>query len=259
MLRSFFQSIRHNPAVYVANTLEKRARRALAENATLAVLFESYQRASVSTGVSYSDYVVLYNWVREHKPREILECGTGISTVVMAQALRENEEQFGIKGRITSMEEYEEYFTRARAIFPAELGAYVDLRLSPAVEDRYHFFRGVRYADLPDRAFDFVFVDGPSLHSSPSDDAIAINMDLITLLQRTNNPIAAIIDTRTTTCFAYSLLLPKTFRYDYLRRIGVVLPSSKKDLLHPKQIVGQAMVRHAFRRPTFISSWRGSY
>src|SRR3546814_15369311 len=55
---------------------------------------------------SYSDYLTLYEQVRAHRPREILECGTGISTVVLAQALRENAAEIGqAPGRVTSMED----------------------------------------------------------------------------------------------------------------------------------------------------------
>ncbi len=259
MLRSSLHSFRHGPAMYLAKTLERRARKTLTQNSTLDGLLDKYREKSSSTGVSYSDYLVLYNWVRQHRPREILECGTGISTVVMAQALRENEHEYGIKGRITSMEESYEYHKTATELFPKALDSYAEILLSPAIEDHYHFFRGVRYSDVPSRAYDFVFVDGPSLHTSPQDPHMAINIDLIRILQNARNAVSAIIDTRTTTCYAYSLLLPNTFCYDYIRKIGIVAPSMPRDLRHPKEIVASVMRAHGFRRAPFISTLLGSY
>lgn len=239
--------------------LESRAQKALSRNSALTGLLDEYRRKSTSTGASYSDYQVLYNWVRQHKPREILECGTGVSTVVMAQALRENEAEYGIKGHITSMEETIEYHKKATEIFPRELNPYAELLFSPAMEDHYHFFRGVRYTDIPNRAYDFVFVDGPSLHTSPKDKHMAINIDFINILQTSRTAISAIIDTRTTTCYAYSLLLPEKFYYDYIRKIGVVTPSLPGDLRHPKEMVASVMRAHDFRRAPLISTLSGSY
>ena len=48
------------------------------------------------TGASYSDYLTLYEQVKSFKPKEILECGTGITTVVLAQALLENARETAV-------------------------------------------------------------------------------------------------------------------------------------------------------------------
>ena len=50
-----------------------------------------YLKTSDSTGCSFSDYWILYSHIKKYKPKEILECGTGVSTIVMAHALMENE------------------------------------------------------------------------------------------------------------------------------------------------------------------------
>lgn len=259
MLGSLVYHIRHAPAVYVARLIERRARRELAQHPALLSLLEAYREKSASTGASYSDYLVLYRWVRKHKPSEVLECGTGVTTVAIAYALRENHREGGPKGRVTSMEESASYFDSARAIFPQELEEYTDIVLSPAIVDHYHIFRGARYTTIPDRPYDFVFVDGPDLHNNPTGSDVAFNMDLVHLIRSSERPIAAIVDTRTTTCFVYSFLFPKTFRYDYLRKIGIVSPTTKHELSTPRAMVAAYMRGHAFKRPSIRSMWFGAY
>lgn len=259
MLNQFFHYVRHTPARAIARRLDAHARLVLEKNISLKQHLEEYRARSSSTGTSYSDYLVLYNWIKKYRPKEVLECGTGVSTVVIAQALMENERDFGIRGRVTSLEEEEKYFEMAQAIFPSDLRVYTDIIHSPAIEDHYHIFRGACYEKIPTREYDFVYVDGPSLGSNPAGQDVLINMDFIRLVRFTERPIAAIIDTRTITCYAYSLLLPARFRYDYLRKVGIVYPSTQDDLKHPRQIVASAMQQHAFKRPGFLSILWGSY
>src|SRR3546814_7785871 len=103
------------------------------------------------TGASYSDYWTLYEQVRLHKPVEILELGTGISTVAMAQALRENEAEGHPRGRVTSMEEDAYWHGVALENLPEDVRAYVEILHSPKVDGFYKCFRGVQYAGIPDR------------------------------------------------------------------------------------------------------------
>jgi len=51
----------------------------------------NYQNKTKSTGCSFIDYWELYKTVRSRKPKEILECGPGVSTLIMSYALMENE------------------------------------------------------------------------------------------------------------------------------------------------------------------------
>jgi len=46
--------------------------------------------ASPSVGVSTTDYVALYRKIRTDRPSFVLECGTGRSTMIIAQAMLEN-------------------------------------------------------------------------------------------------------------------------------------------------------------------------
>ena len=144
-------TIRKRIIKFGKNVVERKARSRICSNRGLWSVLSAYTAQTKSTGCQFSDYEVLYNYVRRVKPREILECGTGTSTVVLAYALKENEMADGIVGRITSMEECQNWFDSANRLMPDELRKYVDLRLSPTVEDGYTIYRGIRYRNVPDR------------------------------------------------------------------------------------------------------------
>lgn len=255
-----FMIIRHQLAVALHNYLERSAERKIKANRSLWELLQTYIKQSSSTGCSFSDYLVLYNYVRTHKPKEILECGTGMSTVVLAQALKENYEGGGgVKGRIASMEENASYYETAVRLFPDALKEYAEIFLSPAEEVTKDFFRGVRYSTIPARQYDFVFVDGPDLLINPKNPELSFDYDIIGIIAKSDTPVAGFVDTRTSTCFVYHLMLGNKFRYDYIRKLGVIQPSTKKDVLSGKKIVDRATMRHAFRRPPLLRCLFGSY
>jgi len=152
------------------SVLNLHAIRILQENHELWDTLSGFLEKSSSTGCSYSDYLILYAYIKEKKPSEILECGSGVSTVVIAHALMENEKESGIFGRVTSMEELPEWYESVKQLFPEHLKKYTDLILSPVTEGRYALFRGMRYEKTPDRPYELVFVDGPKT-SSPEEMA----------------------------------------------------------------------------------------
>ena len=183
-----------------------------------------------STGCSFSDLWVLYSAVRRRRPKEILELGPGLSTVALAHALKANE-QGGCPGRITAMEEEEYYLDQAQRLLPQHLERFVDFRLSPRVERNYHLFRGVAYADMPQRNYDFVFVDGPH-HRSPVNDDFLFDFDFITVVQQSDTAVYGIVDYRLTTCFVLQTLFGlERVRFDVVRELGFLGPCRKEDLL----------------------------
>lgn len=217
--------------------LQKITEKKLRENTALWEGVVTYRQRSQSSGASYSDYWVLYNYIRAAKPKEVLECGTGVTTVVIAHALWENEMEDGVTGHLTSMEDLQEYYQMARGAFPQQLKKYVDIVYSRRVEDFYQIFRGVRYEDVPERPYDFVYIDGPGT-TAPSDGAKTFDFDLIRIIQRSNHPVFAIVDTRMSTCLALRHILKegKVF-YDYRYNVGLIGPCTKDDLQLTDQIV----------------------
>jgi len=234
--------------------LQTRAKKILKKNQALWPLLESYSEATRSSGCAYSDYLELYNYVRHHRPREILECGTGVSTIILGQALRDNEQIGGVRGHLVSMEELPEFYTLAQKLLPATLAPYVEIKFSPTVEDNFMFIRGLRYRDVPPRAYDFIFIDGPN-PKTHSDKTISCDFDLIyqTLNAKDDRPISAIVDRRITTCYALqSLFGLDKVRYDYIRELGFIGPCRHSDLTNDRQVAARLAVPRPFRR-----RWRG--
>ena len=227
------------------NATRAAAARELRRNTALWQTLTAYLEKSTSTGVGYNDYLALYTHVRTHRPKEILECGTGVSTVVLAHALMENERETGIHGRVTSMEDKAEWLKVAEELLPEALAPYVDLVLSPRVEDGWYIFRGVRYERLPDRAYEFVFVDGPDFHAL-SDEQLTFNFDLIRVVQRSDIPVYALVDDRLSSSFVYQKVFgPEKARYSTRHRLCFIGPVTRRDLLGMESL-----------KPCFIHSFR---
>lgn len=91
----------------------------------------------------------LYRLVRRQKPQLVVECGSGLSTLVMAEALRKNG-----SGRLVSLEHHPSHYAKTRRLL-AEHGLESDLRLAIIQDGWYH-------RDLvPAEPIDLLFIDGP--------------------------------------------------------------------------------------------------
>ena len=154
--------------------LEFTSRWRLKKNKILWAGLQDYLAKTKSTGCGYIDYWYLYKYVRENRPIEILECGTGVTTLIMATALMELEAEGQTIGRITSMDSHQEYLEMSKDLLPEPLKKYVDFSCSAVKEDSFSIFRGVRYENIPNREYDFVFVDGPD-YKSPSDGMLTFD------------------------------------------------------------------------------------
>ncbi len=226
---------------------EKKIVNQIKKNNGLWKELNDYLKKSNSTGCTYSDYWEIYSFVRNKKPKEILECGTGVSTIVMAYALLENEKE-GYKGRITSMESIEKYYEMARELLPDHFITYVDLIYSPVVEDYYSLFRGVRYRDVPmDRKYDFVFVDGPS-YVAPSDGTFTFNYDYLHIVKNSDHPVSAIVDKRVSTCHVHQKIFGlKKVNYNAFKHLGFIGPCSKHSIKHFNTTTPSLAFNNSFR------------
>lgn len=254
-------ALRYAIAKYLSNKVEERARREVERHKELYDDLMHYREHSPSTGCSFSDYRQLYAYIRAHRPKEVLECGTGLSTVVIARALEENERDHGIAWRLVSMEENPSYYEAALKSMPTHWKGHprIEMVLSEAVEDTYEFFRGVRYKEVPKGEYDFVFVDGPDFMINPTRKPLTFDYDLVKLVAESERPIAAFVDTRMSTSFVYSMLFPGKFHYDYLRRTGIVSPVTRHDLADARAIVSRAMVERRIPSSPLAKLITGNY
>lgn len=193
---------------------------------------EEYAKGSSVTGASMSDYLTLYEQVRARKPKEILEFGTGFSTVVLAHALMANEKDGEPSGRITSMEEDAGWTATAKGNLPENVKHLVEIIHSPKIDGFYKIFRGVQYTEIPEREYDFVFSDGPERHSSVNNDKL-FDLDLIQIVRKSEKPIFAVVDNHYLTFYVLQKVFgTKLARYSVRHRLMFVGPVTKHDVRH---------------------------
>ena len=223
---------------------EKYGLKTLKKNQALYQTLSNYLKLSESTGCNYYDYWILYDYIRQHRPREILECGTGASTLVMAHALMENTQDGHAAGRITSMEDVEYWHQHTQKLIPEELKAYIDLIYSPKAEFCYSIFRGVGYREIPERAYQFAFIDGPEA-TAPSDETRTFNIDLINVVKKAEQPLFAVVDKRVSTCYVFQKVFgPDKVKFNPWCDLGFVGPVTKNDL---KPKIGGSDFSHSLR------------
>jgi predicted O-methyltransferase YrrM len=240
-------SIRARLLDLARHVAERHARHRLRANPRLWKYLQDYLAATSSTGCNYADYWQLYSHITRQRPTEILECGTGVSTVVMALSIVENEHATGVRGRITSMDEEPTWLEMSERLLPPELKPYVEFHLSPTVEDTFGLFRGVRYRNVPNRSYDFVFVDGPK-YQAASDNAVTFDFDLVHVVRNAENPVSAIIDKRVSTCYVLQQTLGvKKVRYSPILHLGFMSPCTRRDLRQMASNAPSASFAASFR------------
>lgn len=230
--------------------LQWLARWKIKRNKILWANLQEYLHKTKSTGCGYIDYWYLYQYIRKHKPVEILECGTGVTTLIIATALMEIESEGHGVGRVTSMDSHKEYLEMSSKLLPHNLKKYVDFNLSDVKEDYFSIYRGVRYNDIPNREYDFVFIDGPD-YKSPSDGMLTFDFDFLYVLMKSNKPVAGMVDKRVSTCYVLQQLLgTKKIKYDPVAHLGFIKPSTKTDLLTIDKVTPSLTFSDSFRAVT---------
>ena len=108
----------------------------------------------------YAKFYIIYKTVRQLKPQYVLECGCGISTIIIARALKDNGH-----GTFVSMEQYGSFGD----VIAKMAGSAVQLHISDTEETAYGSIQGTRYKHIPDYPYDFIFVDGPKTNNADLD------------------------------------------------------------------------------------------
>jgi predicted O-methyltransferase YrrM len=215
---------------------------------------------STSTGAGLYDYTLLHSYIRERKPTYILECGTGKSTWILADALKKNFEEFGIKGKLISMENIHQYYTEACNNLPKEIADFVEIHFSELEDYSFSIFTGNSYKNIPEYPYEFIFIDGPDDPYVGEYTALKRpNMDLIKLLHKTTNPITAVIDYRLPTVIAYGIVFGKK-KVQFLKpwNIGLIENITKNDILISKENMVQMQIlkdvaTYEFKQPSWIN------
>ncbi len=108
------------------------------------------------------DLYYLYEHIRKHRPKTVLELGSGISTAVMALALARNGE-----GHLFSLESSKEWAESTAASLAAELRPYATVEHHQAVAVDVLGHATYCFEDPPVDAAEMIYIDGAA-----HDDAI---------------------------------------------------------------------------------------
>lgn len=123
---------------------------------------QAYAKGSATTGTQPITMWLAVRTILRHKPRRILESGTGSSTLILAAAVKRlRAADPGYDGRIISMESVAEWFDTAQASLPDQCRDVVDIILGPREKFEMAMFRGYVHGNIPAEDYDFVLLDGP--------------------------------------------------------------------------------------------------
>jgi hypothetical protein len=204
----------------------RKARRLWTKDSRAQRRLDEVLRHSQSTGCDANEYWQIYEMVRHLKPRHILECGCGVSTVVFCQAILANAQE-GHVAKFVSMEENEYYRSQILSLLDSEELPLVEIIRSDVVRRDYLGWTGISYASRPNFAYDLVFIDGPVLDASER----VFNADLLEIASRSTVRFTAMIDGRKKTAERLAYLLPGSTGWD-LRYPLPIIQTCAQDL-HP--------------------------
>ena len=148
----------------------------------------------------------------------LLECGTGTSTIVLAEALLQLQAKDpSYKPKLISMESMDEWYQMALDLLPKKYNDIVEIRLGKREKFEYAMFRGYCHSNIPDENYDFILLDGPNFDdekgSSSCLDALKIR------LNSDSENIIGVIDTRVSSVFVMQCIFGvKSLRYSNLKR-----------------------------------------
>jgi hypothetical protein len=207
-----------NPLSWLRARHEERARVAVQAIPGLGPALAAMRDRTGTTGCDWSDYLELYTTVRRLRPRAVLECGSGLSTCVIAWALRENGGEGG-RPVFVSLEESADYHAEIVRGLPDPLRPFVELLHRPRRERSYGGRLGCGYEDVPPHDYEFVFIDGPTLRRDARSPK-CFNADIVDIVRRAPGTVEALLDQRIGTLWALEELMPGAdFRYDPVRRL----------------------------------------
>src|SRR5215471_1227133 len=137
--------------------IKNHGRNRLAQTAVIESIDEFHaNRESSAFGPDYGDLWFLYNNVRKRRPGTIIEFGSGISTVCLAQALFDNS-----AGTLYSIDGNRQWATSTARCIPTHLKPFCEVRYSEVLEVTYAGTPALKHADVPRIIPDFAYLDGP--------------------------------------------------------------------------------------------------
>lgn len=106
----------------------------------------------------YPDLWFLYKTVRKRKPKVILEFGCGCSTIILAQALKDNGSGF-----LHSLDCDPYWVEETKKAIPDYLNRFCSIQYSKKIETEYKGIPVFRHGDIPVTMPDILYLDSPEL------------------------------------------------------------------------------------------------
>lgn len=182
-------------------------------------ILETYCAKSGSTGTKYPTLRLAVKQIQANKPQFILECGTGVSTIVIAECLHQLKQKDPTYSPILiSMESIEEWHRQAQGILPEKYKEFTTIILGERKLFQLHMFRGYRHSNIPKHDYDFVFLDGPNYKDQRG---LACCMDSIFVREEVSKSkiLRGVIDTRVSSVYVHQQLYgTNSIKYSPLKR-----------------------------------------
>lgn len=171
-------------------------------------IFDPVLNMSKKYNANIIDLARIYNLIKSNKPFTVLEFGVGFSTIVIAQALYENEKKFNKNDlkdirnsnmfKVFSVDASEKWINETKKNVPSHLLSYINFNQSDVEIKNINNQICHVYKKIPDINPEFIYLDGPH----PLDPIGKINNISFECLERT--PISADI------LYLESTMLPGT-------------------------------------------------
>ena len=147
------------------DSIKEKSRESLKRDGVLPLLYSGRDN---EIEPNYSDLAYLYQLIRLRRPRVVVEFGVGFSTIVIAQALLENQgSKMGGIGHLYSVDSEQVWIDNTREKLSDNLSQYVTFSCSPVIVDIADNTLCHRYETLPNISPNFIYLDGP-WHGTPN-------------------------------------------------------------------------------------------
>ena len=185
----------------------------------------SFKKNDISKHVSWITIYQLYNYIINHKPKKILELGSGLSTVVILIALKHICQKYPkYKPIFISMENEKKFFLNTRKKLPKHNKIKTKLIFSKIIKDNYLIFSGYRYLKTPRYDYDFIFVDGPNYNDK---NGMSCSFDIIYILSNFSKKFDCLIEKRVGTSYIMQKILGrKSVKLSIINRTTFVKANS---------------------------------
>lgn len=179
-------------------------------------------------GTSSGDIAFLHDYIKRHRPRRVIEFGSGKSTWIIAKCMeRYCWSEYSGDIQFVSMEESQYWHDQHVKFLPKEsfehFDEFVTMVCSKTENYQCKFISGLAYRDTPIEHFDFCFVDGPEVPEG-------CDMDFVKLVVSSDKPMTALIDKRKRTQIAYAALFGKTKMKRYQNGLCLIENITQRDL-----------------------------